>query len=162
MKEVIPRAELVAAPRNFGEVSPAEVYRLLATKVVRGHTISKVLSMILLMTTAVAVMEHQYAWAVAAFVSGFLFGFAATMMQRKLSIARQVSENPSLVYWAHPTILRQQISARTMDTTFITLHCRTGESFEVAMAREEMLTVVGWLRHHNPDVRLGSYDDVSC
>lgn len=60
--------------------------------------------------------------AIATLVLSVVFGSCANLAQRKLALARRIAVEPSLIYWAHPTILRQRIAGGTIDTTFIKLH----------------------------------------
>ncbi|MHA3771775.1 hypothetical protein ACXR0O_09595 [Verrucomicrobiota bacterium sgz303538] len=157
--EKIPLDLSIFDDATIPKLTASDVYRLLGTKVMRGRFICRSLFFALAIGSGVAVIFRQVPASVAAIVLAVVFGTCAYVMERKLALARQISVEPSLVYWAHPTILRQHVAGRTIDINFITLHARTGWSFEVGMSHSDMLAVVAWLRSYNPDIRLGAYDN---
>ena len=159
--EVIPLELAIPEDAAVPKFAAPDIYRLLATKVIRGYVLCGSLFLILAAASGVAFVARQIPVGIASVVLAVVFGVCAHLLQRKLNLARRISVEPAMVYWAHPTILRQQVIGGAIDTTFITLHSRYGSSFEVGMSRDEMIAVVAWLRAHNPDIRLGSYDKTS-
>lgn len=161
MKPVsIPVSELdVPDDGSLPRLSASDIQRLLSIKVRRGQFIAGVLSAAGMAVAIYAItISPSIPWAITGALCALVFGTAFGLARRKLDLARRISLDPGLVYWAHPTVLRQIVGGATIDSTFITLHSRIGGSFEVGMSREEMLAVVSWLRQHNPGIRLGPYD----
>ena len=161
--EAIPILELsVPDGVTLPKLSADDVYRLLATKVLRGRFFGAVLFVLSLGGLVCSLTIFPSApWAIASALGGALFGFVFYRSRQKLDLARRISNEPQLVYWAHPTLLRQTQGGQTIDSTFITLHSRSGASFEVAVSRDQLLAIVVWLREHNPNIRLGPYDDTA-
>ena len=158
--EAIPILELVIPDSvEVPSFTPDDIYRLLASKVLRGQLIGGVLFAISIAgLVAFLVISRNTPWAIASGLGCALFGFVFFRSRQKLDLVRRIATEPHLVYWAHPTVLRQEVAGRVIDTNFITLHSRTGAAFEVAMSREQMFSIAAWFRHHNPDIRLGAYD----
>ncbi len=155
--ESIPLTELILPDDgSIPELTAGDICRLLSTKVLRGRLICGIVFAASMIGFAYAWMEPgKIPWAAASILLGFLSAFGFYTANQKLDLARRISADPTLVYWAHPTVLRQRVGGATIDSTFITLHSRNARTFEVGMSRKEMLAVVSWLRDHNPEIRLG-------
>ncbi len=140
-------------------ITQDEVYRLLAGKVRRGRQIGDILFTLGLAGMAISLGFYKNTpWAVASGLIGVVAGFIYYRARQKLDLLRAIVEEPSLVYWAHPTTLRQKVVGQAMETNFITLHSRRGSSFEVALPYGQMLSVMAWFKQQNTEIRLGAYD----
>lgn len=154
--QTIPVSELdlpdkVALP----ELSSEDAFRLLTAKIRRGRAISVVLFIIAFVGILFAlVIYHRPSWAVVSGIGCIAFKVWAALSQQKVELAQRICGEPLLVYWAHP----RRSTVRGYEL-LLTLHSRTGQSLEVAVSREQMLTIVAWMRRHNSSVRCGAYDD---
>ncbi len=159
--EAIPILELIlpdsVAVPNF---TSDDVYRLLAHKVLRGRLIGDILFTISIAGLAASLLiSPNTPWAIASVLGCALFGYVFYRSRQKLDLAQRIATEPQLVYWAHPTILRQKAAGQVIDTNFMTLHSSSGTVYEVAMPHEQMLSMAAWFRHRNPNIRLGAYDN---
>ena len=153
--QTIPASELgLPDEAAVSELSPEEIFRILATRFRRGGRICLAFFLIGIVGLAVSLF-YRHTWgAVAAFVVCVASKTGAMLLNRKLVLAHRISREPQLVYWAHPC--RSFVRGYTC---ILTLHSRTGQALELATSREEALRVTTWLRKHSPGMRLGDYDD---
>ena len=153
--QTIPASELgLPDEAVVSKLSPEEIFRILATKFRRGGRICLAFFLIGIVGIAVSLF-YRHTWgAVAAFIVCVASKAGAMQLHRKLVLAHRISDEPELVYWAHPC--RSFVRGYAC---ILTLHSRTGQALELATSREEALRVTTWLRQHNPGMRLGDYDD---
>lgn len=147
-------------PGSLSSLSTDEVWRLLTKTALRGRIVGLVLFAVGLggLNAAVTVY-HNLSLAFASSFASALFGIVFVNSVQKLGLANCIVAEPRLVYWAHLKVLRQTVAWRTFDTDFITLYLRNGGVFEVGMSREHTCSILIWLRQHNPEIRLGAYDN---
>lgn len=158
--EAIPILELTIPDSvEIPNYTPDDVYRLLAGKVLRGRLIGGILfAASIAGLVASLVITRSTPWTIACGLGCALFGFVFYRSRQKLDLAYRIAAEPHLVYWAHPTVLRQEVGGQVFDTNCFTVHSRSGTAFEVAMSREQMFSMAAWFRHRNPSIRLGAYD----
>ena len=140
----------------------SQVYRLLVRRIRRGLIIFSILWLVSSASGGLALIcPGGRPWAVAAFLAGILFYLGADHVRKRDASAWRVSENPQLVYWAHPMTPHQPLSDRAIhDCTLLMLHLRDGTEFEVGLPVAEMRSFVTWLSERNPSVRWGVYDNI--
>ena len=141
-----------------------EGYRLFLRRGPRGMIIFGTLRLVSFLVVVVALPMHFYpAWVVAGIFAYGLFTVGSHHVRNWYVSARKVSENPQLVYWAHPTTVRQHLSSDSIQNCrLLTLHLRDGTQFEVGaqMSQKEMRSFIAWLSESNPSIRWGFYDDI--
>jgi hypothetical protein len=138
-----------------------EVYRMLARRPRRGRAIFGTLALVLPVFAGISLVLGRGAWTLAAFLAGLLFALGFYHVTQREASARSIAENPQLVFWAHPTVIRPQnrwlfAFARLR---FLMLHLRDGRQFEAGLPPDEMSAFISWLTEHNPDMRMGTYDN---
>jgi hypothetical protein len=97
------------------QLSAEDVYRLLAAKVLRGRLVGAAfftVSLAGLIYTLLILRETP--WTVASGLASGVFGFIFFASQRKLAMAQRITSEPRLVFWVHPTILRQPAGGYTI------------------------------------------------
>ena len=100
-------------------------------------------------------------WAVAALPFCVLIGLAGHQVRRRHISAWKVSKNPRIVYWAHPTTVRERLSEEEIgDCKLLMLHLRDGWDLEVNFPQTDMREFIAWLKEENPSMRWGPYDSV--
>ncbi len=141
-------------------MQPPEVYRLLSRRVRRGEIIFGVLSFVLYASSVAALVTGRGSLAFGTFPAGLLCGLALQHVRDRNASARIVSENPHLVFWAHPTVIpyHNRWLFRFTRLHFLMLHLRDGKQFEAGLSPGEMRSFVAWLTEQNPSVRMGDYD----
>lgn len=140
-------------------LSSDDIYRLLATQFRRGCAIGSIFSVIGFVSFFIIVfLCHNVTLAIGSIVWSISFRVFAMLSYQKIRLAHHLSVEPRLVYWAHPqrSLIRSRLIKYKHE--LLTLHSRTGQSLEVAMSREQILSVITWLRQQNPDIRVGDYD----
>ena len=137
-----------------------EVYRLLVRRIRRGIVIFGVLSLVLCISSGLALAGKQTAWALAALVAAIVAGLGFRHVRSREISARKISANPQIVYWAHPTVIpaNEQWLLRNTTVQSLSIHLRDGSQFDACLSPEEMESFVSWLRQSNPSIRLGAYD----
>jgi hypothetical protein len=112
--------------------------------------------------SGLALAEKQTAWAVAAFEAAILVGLGFRHVRSRDISARKISDNPQLVYWAHPTVIPANEQWLLTNTTVqsLSLHLRDGSQFDACLSPKEMESFIGWLKCQNPTIRMGAYDAV--
>src|SRR5438045_720929 len=125
-----------------------EVYRLLVRRIRRGVIIFGALSVVLCISSALAVANKQTAWAVAAFVAAILVGLGFLHVRSRDISARKISGNPQIVYWVHPTAIppNEQWLLRYTTVQSLSLHLRDGSQFDACLSPKEMESFITWLR----------------
>ncbi len=139
-----------------------EVYRLLVRRIRRGIIIFGVLSIVLCISSGLALASKQTAWSVAAFVAAILVGLGFRHVRSRDILARKISTHPQLVYWAHPTVIpaNEQWLLKNTTVQSLSLHLRDGSQFDACLSPKEMESFIGWLKCQNPSIRIGAYDTV--
>lgn len=138
-----------------------EVFRLLTRKIHRGAIGSRILSIVSMICACVAIpFPGGLPWAIAAFFVSLLFVVLWVHVRGRGLEAFKVSENPKLVYWAHPTGSSDGlVSIEAVERcTLLTLHLRDGSHFQARLSRDEMDRFILWLKERNPSIRWGFYD----
>ncbi len=138
------------------KLSPDDIFRILTAKIRRGGTICVALLLIGLLGVFVSLFYRSTLGAVFGVVVGIAGKVGAMLVHQKLLLARRISLEPQLVYWAHPgrsTILGV--------TCILTLHSRTGQAFELDTSREQAASGIAWLRQYNQRIRVGEYDQTA-
>src|SRR5580698_10568023 len=134
-----------------------EGYQLFLRRGPRGIMIFGILRIVSAVFGGVALTIPGYrAWAVASILAYGLFSVGLHHVRGWYVSARKVSENPQLVYWAHPTAVRQHLSsAAIQNCKLLTLHLRDGTQFEVGarMSQKEIRSFIAWLSESNSSIR---------
>ena len=100
-------------------------------------------------------------WAIVGVMIGLSGSVIQSMVKMKADVARLVVELPTLIYWAHPTEGRRSFSDVAIhDCTFLVLHLRDGQKFDVVLQPPEMRAFISWLIERNPTIRLGRFDEI--
>lgn len=146
-------AELMESP---------EVYRVLIHRIRRGLVICTILWYASVAFIVLALMvPGGRPWAVTAFLTSLMCNYGVVHVRIRIATACAVSENPKLIYWAHPTSGRRRVSDVAIDDCILLmLHLRDGSEYEVGLPTVQMRVFINWLRENNPSVRVGAYDDV--
>lgn len=153
--QTIPVSELgVSEEAAISNLSPDDIFRILAAKIRRGGTICVALLLLGLLGVFVSLFYRSPLGAVSGVVLFIASKAGVMLVHQKLQLARRISLEPQLVYWARPC--RSTILAYTC---ILTLHSRTGQTLELATSREQAASVIAWLRQHNDGIRLGDYDN---
>src|SRR3990172_5107491 len=149
----------------------SEFYRMLIPSLRGAVIISSILWYVSIACGGVALfVPGGRPWAVIAFIAGVMFYLWSANLRKMNEAAYMISENPEVVYWAHPMGQHQPLSDDSIDDytcpnpmlrrTFLRLHLRDGTQFEFGLPPAEMRRLVTWLRERNPSVRLGAYDNI--
>lgn len=153
--QTIPVSELgVPDEAAVSKLSPDDIFRILTAKLNRGGTLCVALLLLGFLGVFVSLFYRSTLGVICGVVLAIVSKAGVMLVHQKLLLARRMSLEPQLVYWAHPghtTILGV--------TCLLTLHSRTGQAFELATSREQAACVIAWLRPHNDRIRLGDYDD---
>ena len=153
--QTMPASELgVPDEAAASKLSADDIFRILAKKLRRGGTICVALFVVGILGVGVGLFYRHTFGAASAFVLCVASKAGAMIVHQKLTLAHRISQEPHLVYWAHPG--RSFVIGYTC---VLTLHSRTGKALELVTSRAEALRVTTWLRHHNAAIRLGDYDD---
>jgi hypothetical protein len=158
--EAVPILELSDADvANARVISHDEAAQLLFRKVNFGVRLSGTIAVLSGAGAVWAIVSAQSGpWAITGFVMAILFGTASMLAGKKVELAARIAAEPGVVFWIHPTELRQTTLFGAKTTNFITLHTTTSGNFEVAMERADMLAIAAWVKRHNPAVRFGAYE----
>src|SRR5262245_60380170 len=108
-----------------------EVYRLLSRRIRRGLIVFGALSVVLWISSGLALANRQIAWAVAEFMTAILVGLGFRHVRSRDISARIISSNPQVVYWVHPTVVpaKEQWLLRYTTVNSLSLHLRDGSQF---------------------------------
>ena len=151
----MPESELgVPDEHAASKLSSADIFRVLTTKFRRGGRICFALFILSVAGLIVSFIYHHTWGGVSAFILCVASKAGAMILHQKNELAYRISQEPALVYWAHPC--RSFVLGYTC---ILTLHSRTGRALELATSKEQALLVTTWLRQHNPAIRVGDYDD---
>ena len=134
-----------------------DVCRLLVRRIRRGMVIFPILFFALCITSGAAEFERHTTLAGAAFVAAFFAIVGFYHVKGRANLARIISANPQIIYWAHPTMVppNQQWLLRNMTVQSLTLHLRDGNQFDACLSPKEMEEFIQWLRQSNPSIRFG-------
>ena len=148
--------------RRIPLMQAQEVYRLLVRRIRRGVIIFGTLSVVLCVSSGVALANKHTVWAAAAFAWAILAGGGFRHVRNRDLSARKISDNPQIVYWAHPTVIpaNQRWLLRYATWQSLSLHLRDGSQFDACLSPKEMESFVIWLKCQNPSFRMGDYDTV--
>ena len=147
-------------PGNINMES-SELDRFLTRRFRRGLVIFSILWLISVgWAGQTLVASGNRAWAVAAFFAAMLSGLGFQHVRKGFIVAKRVSANPKIVYWAHSSGLRLPLSTKSQN--FFILHLRDGSQLEVLLPEAEMTKFIDWLKEQNPSVRMGPYDDFTA
>ena len=136
-----------------------EVTRLLTAKPRRGRVAMLLIAALGVLTCGYfAVIQPSIPWAVASGIIASFGFYCFTRLGQKIALASRLAADPRLVFWIHPTLLKQQVSGQTFETPFITLHSIDAGTFEVAMPVDRLAAITHWYQEQNPSVRVGAYD----
>jgi hypothetical protein len=134
-------------------------YCLFIRRLRRGGIIFRVLWIVLIALTGFSLIGPYWGWTVAAFTVGVQCMMGMRHVGERYVAASKASENPQIIYWAHPSTPHEHLSDDAMDDCkLITLHLRDGHQFEVGLPSEEMRDFIAWLKERNPSIRWGKYD----
>jgi len=98
-------------------------------------------------------------WAVVGLLMGILSGLAGRHVRERYISVRKVSENPQIVYWAHPSRPFERLSNEKIEECKqLILHLKDGTQVEVDLPPAEMGEFIAWLKENNPSIRWGPYD----
>ena len=152
--QTIPVSELgVPDEAAVFNLTPDDIFRILAARIRRGGTLCVTLLLMGLLGVFVSLFYRSTLGAVSGVVVCIAAKVGVLLIHQKLRLAHRISLEPQLVYWAHPCR-----SSALGYTCILTLHSRTGQALELATSREQVASVVAWLRLHNDRIRLGDYD----
>jgi hypothetical protein len=136
----------------------SEVVRLLTRRFRRGLVIFPTLWLALVVFAGqTLIASRNRPWGVAAFITAILIGLGFHQVRKGFVLAKKVSANPRIVYWAHSSSQRLPFSTNSLN--YFMLHLRDGCQLEVHLPPTEMAKFIDWLKEQNPSVRLGPYDD---
>jgi hypothetical protein len=143
-------------------MQPSEVYRLLTRQMPKRVIIFQLCSLAFMVCSATALFSwRSFSWAIAAFLTSFLFIVGWVLMRQKCVAAWKASENPKIVYWAQTRELPRRVARYGMrDYKVLTLHLRDGHQCEVNLPPDDLRKFTNWLSERNPSVRWGAYDDL--
>jgi hypothetical protein len=139
-----------------------EAYCLFMRRVRRGAIIFKILSLVFTGVAGLALATPGLRpWAAAAFLLGVCCLLGVRHVGGRYISARKVSENPQIVYWAHPTRPFESLSNDAIEECkLLLLHLRHGTQLEINLPPAEMRNFVAWLKERNSSMRWGAYDDL--
>jgi len=144
-------------------MQPHEVCNLLTRQISRGGKMFKTLWLVSSGCCGVAFLAPGgRPWAVAALLASILFLVGWVHMRGRYLSAWNISENPQLVYWAHPSRTKDHLVSYEdiNNCQLLTLHLRDGTQFLARLSAEDMRDFIAWLNERNPSVRWGASDDI--
>jgi hypothetical protein len=140
-------------------LNSAEISDLLSAKPRRGKVAMLLIAVIGALACAYfAVIRQSIPWAVVCGMAACFGFYCSIRFGQKVDLASRLATNPQLVFWIHPTLLKQQVSGKTFETPFITLHSKDAGTFEVAMPVDRLVAITHWYQEQNPTVRVGAFD----
>jgi len=141
-----------------------EAYHRFKRRIRRGVVFFHMLWIVSVVFAGVTlVTPGRRCWAVSGLLMGILSGLAARQVRERYISARKVSENPQVVYWAHPTRPFVRFSSEKVEECkLLTLHLKDGTQLEVDLPPEDMGTFIAWLKESNPFIRWGPYENHSA
>lgn len=140
-------------------LTSTQVAEMLISKPRRGRVTMWVVAVAGGLACAYFAAVHQsIPWAVVYGIVASFGLYCCIMLGKKVSLGTRLATEPRLVYWIHPTLLRQQLSGKTFEIPFITLHSKDAGTFEVAMPVAKLVAITHWYQEQSPSVRVGAYD----
>ncbi len=141
-------------------LTSVQISDLLSAKPRRGKVAMLLIGMIGALACAYfAVARHSTPWAVVCGMAACFGFYCSVRLGQKVALANRLAMNPQLVFWIHPTLLRQQVSGKTFETPFITLHSKDAGTFEVGMPVDSLVAITHWYQEQNHAVRVGAFDN---
>jgi hypothetical protein len=136
-----------------------EVYRLLGRRHRRGYVIGRIMWNVCFIVMGVIIFVlGSISWTIVVFFVALALYMLWVNNLGMQNSAWRISENPRLVYWAHPTSGHEPYADVPLDEcTIMKLHLTDGTEFEVLLPVEQMRAFINWLREQNPELRLGEY-----
>jgi hypothetical protein len=153
----IPIAEFELPPPTGANLPDRDVFRLLSRAPRRGLWLTATGFIGLLTIGLVAVFIGNTLVGVSLFVLSVAAGTGHILVRHKINAALWVTREPAAVYWAEPKQWVQQRMKTHRTVYALTLHTPAPIRLEVPLAEDEVIAVLHWLRHHNPDVLIGNF-----
>jgi hypothetical protein len=137
-----------------------ETYRSFMRRVRRGGIVLRILSLVFIGLGGLALATPGFRpWTAAAFLLAVSCLLGVRHVGSRYVSAWKVSENPQIVYWAHPTTRHEHLAdGAIQECELLTLHLRDGTQFELGLPPGDMRDFVTWLSERNASVRFGAYD----
>lgn len=139
---------------------PPNSYAVFLRRLARGVIILRILWIFLVAISAImAFLLYEYGWSAAAFLASACIMFAILSVNKRFSLAAELSSNPLIVYWVHPSNQNSPYADQLpIECSTIKLHLRNGCDLEVDLPLKDMREFLAWLRKQNPSIRVGPYE----
>jgi hypothetical protein len=137
-----------------------QIYRILTQKIRRGILIFYVLKIISMVACVyLLITDGVGPWVALYFVAVVISYVSIGHVRKRAIAATKVSQDPQIVYWAHPSTPHEPLSSNSIhECTILTLHLRDGTQLEVNLPLKQMNDFIAWLKEHNSTIRWGPYD----
>lgn len=137
-----------------------QIHHMLTRNIRRGLIIFSILKLISIIFCGFAlVTDGLRPWAAVSFMASIIFLLGFIHVQKRGIAAWKVSQDPQIVYWAHPSTAHEPLSSNSiLECRILTLHLRDATQLEVNLPLEQMHSFIAWLKEHNSTIRWGSYD----
>jgi hypothetical protein len=132
-------------------VASERISRLLSRAPRRGFWLSAITAIVLLTVAVVCGARHNMFAGSLSFVLSILAGTGHIMLRHKINLALWITREPAAVYWAEPRPRHQS------SQFLLALHTPAPVRLEALLTHDELIMVLQWVRHQNPDALIGSF-----
>ena len=135
-------------------ITADEAHLLLLGGAARGHKLLRILFFCSLAFLAGAALfggrEQILFGGLCAAGTGALFAH----LRGKVALSRRIADEPSLVEWAHPTLMCPEGDVKRYMWVYMTLHLRGGKEYEIQANVVQIDSVFSWLARSSPGIKL--------